>query len=128
ALPGPLRGSSRGSRGWRRGSWSSAALLFSARPSSRTATSGLRCGGGPSCCCTTCSARPSTTSSPSRFFAGGDRPTGRLTATPVCICRGKILFLLRLLADHVPGIGLVARPLMDYLPTWQKIYFYNWGL
>ncbi|XP_026175431.1 peroxisomal biogenesis factor 16 [Mastacembelus armatus] len=39
----------------------------------------------------------------------------------------KILFLLRLLADHVPGIGLIARPLMDYLPTWQKIYFYNWG-
>uniref|UniRef100_A0A8C4ERV3 Peroxisomal membrane protein PEX16 n=1 Tax=Dicentrarchus labrax TaxID=13489 RepID=A0A8C4ERV3_DICLA len=39
----------------------------------------------------------------------------------------KILFLLKLLADHVPGIGLVARPLMDYLPTWQKIYFYNWG-
>ncbi|XP_068438244.1 peroxisomal biogenesis factor 16 [Clinocottus analis] len=39
----------------------------------------------------------------------------------------KILFLLRLLADHVPGIGLVARPLMDYLPAWQKIYFYNWG-
>nr|XP_046253181.1 peroxisomal biogenesis factor 16 [Scatophagus argus] len=39
----------------------------------------------------------------------------------------KILFLLRLLADHVPGIGLVARPLMGYLPTWQKIYFYNWG-
>uniref|UniRef100_A0A8D2ZQP4 Peroxisomal membrane protein PEX16 n=1 Tax=Scophthalmus maximus TaxID=52904 RepID=A0A8D2ZQP4_SCOMX len=39
----------------------------------------------------------------------------------------KILFLLRLLADHIPGVGLVARPLMDYLPTWQKIYFYNWG-
>ncbi|XP_057694240.1 peroxisomal biogenesis factor 16 [Corythoichthys intestinalis] len=39
----------------------------------------------------------------------------------------KILFLLRLLANHVPGIGLIARPLMDYLPTWQKIYFYNWG-
>lgn len=39
----------------------------------------------------------------------------------------KILFLLRLLADHIPGIGLVARPLMEYLPTWQKIYFYNWG-
>uniref|UniRef100_A0A4W6CIQ6 Peroxisomal membrane protein PEX16 n=1 Tax=Lates calcarifer TaxID=8187 RepID=A0A4W6CIQ6_LATCA len=39
----------------------------------------------------------------------------------------KILFLLRLLADHVPGIGLIARPLMDYLPTWQRIYFYNWG-
>ncbi|XP_038162792.1 peroxisomal biogenesis factor 16 [Cyprinodon tularosa] len=39
----------------------------------------------------------------------------------------KIIFLLRLLADHVPGVGLVARPLMEYLPTWQKIYFYNWG-
>nr|XP_005907663.1 PREDICTED: peroxisomal biogenesis factor 16 isoform X1 [Bos mutus] len=39
----------------------------------------------------------------------------------------KILFLLQLLADHVPGIGLVTRPLMDYLPNWQKIYFYSWG-
>ncbi|MXQ94917.1 hypothetical protein E5288_WYG010031 [Bos mutus] len=37
----------------------------------------------------------------------------------------KILFLLQLLADHVPGIGLVTRPLMDYLPNWQKIYFYT---
>lgn len=39
----------------------------------------------------------------------------------------KILFLLKLLSDYVPGVGLVARPLMDYLPTWQNIYFYNWG-
>ncbi|XP_029419928.1 peroxisomal biogenesis factor 16 isoform X4 [Nannospalax galili] len=39
----------------------------------------------------------------------------------------KILFLLQLLTDHIPGVGLVARPLMDYLPSWQKIYFYNWG-
>ncbi|XP_028917280.1 peroxisomal biogenesis factor 16 isoform X2 [Ornithorhynchus anatinus] len=39
----------------------------------------------------------------------------------------RILFLLRLLADYVPGVGLVTRPLMDYLPAWQKIYFYNWG-
>ncbi|XP_062950189.1 peroxisomal biogenesis factor 16 [Cynocephalus volans] len=39
----------------------------------------------------------------------------------------RILFLLQLLADHVPGVGLVTRPLMDYLPTWQKIYFYSWG-
>ncbi|KAJ1075675.1 hypothetical protein K5549_017806, partial [Capra hircus] len=39
----------------------------------------------------------------------------------------KILFLLQLLADHVPGIGLITRPLMDYLPNWQKIYFYSWG-
>uniref|UniRef100_A0A8D0G7D5 Peroxisomal membrane protein PEX16 n=1 Tax=Sphenodon punctatus TaxID=8508 RepID=A0A8D0G7D5_SPHPU len=40
---------------------------------------------------------------------------------------GRILFLLRLLADYVPGVGLVTRPLMHYLPAWQKIYFYNWG-
>ncbi|XP_043437018.1 peroxisomal biogenesis factor 16 isoform X1 [Prionailurus bengalensis] len=39
----------------------------------------------------------------------------------------RIHFLLQLLTDHVPGVGLVARPLMDYLPTWQKIYFYSWG-
>ncbi|XP_004627066.1 peroxisomal biogenesis factor 16 [Octodon degus] len=39
----------------------------------------------------------------------------------------KILFLLQLLADYIPGGTLVARPLMDYLPAWQKIYFYNWG-
>ncbi|KFO19874.1 peroxisomal biogenesis factor 16 [Fukomys damarensis] len=39
----------------------------------------------------------------------------------------KILFLLQLLADRVPGGSLVAKPLMDYLPTWQKIYFYTWG-
>lgn len=39
----------------------------------------------------------------------------------------KIIFLLRVLADYVPGVGLIARPLMDYLPVWQNIYFYNWG-
>ncbi|KAG7473658.1 hypothetical protein MATL_G00098170 [Megalops atlanticus] len=39
----------------------------------------------------------------------------------------KVLFLLQFLADHAPGVGLVARPLMEYLPVWQKIYFYNWG-
>ncbi|NXW63136.1 PEX16 protein, partial [Eurystomus gularis] len=40
---------------------------------------------------------------------------------------GRILLLLRLMADYVPGVGFVTRPLMDYLPAWQKIYFYNWG-
>ncbi|KAL1007636.1 hypothetical protein UPYG_G00089340 [Umbra pygmaea] len=39
----------------------------------------------------------------------------------------NILYLLRFLADYIPGVGLVARPLMDYLPIWQNIYFYNWG-
>ncbi|XP_076144357.1 peroxisomal biogenesis factor 16 isoform X1 [Alosa pseudoharengus] len=39
----------------------------------------------------------------------------------------KVLFLLRFLTDNIPGVGLIARPLMEYLPVWQKIYFYNWG-
>lgn len=26
-----------------------------------------------------------------------------------------------------PELSLIAGPLMDYLPTWQKIYFYSWG-
>ncbi|KAJ8272342.1 hypothetical protein COCON_G00112010 [Conger conger] len=39
----------------------------------------------------------------------------------------KILFLLRFLTDQIPGFGFLTRPLMDYLPVWQKIYFYNWG-
>ncbi|XP_048402068.1 peroxisomal biogenesis factor 16 isoform X2 [Stegostoma tigrinum] len=44
-----------------------------------------------------------------------------------CYSETKILFLLRILTDYVPGVSLLARPLMDYLPVWQKIYFYNWG-
>ncbi|XP_075423644.1 peroxisomal biogenesis factor 16 isoform X2 [Ascaphus truei] len=39
----------------------------------------------------------------------------------------RLFLFLRLLGDYVPGLGLVARPLMDYLPVWQKIYSYNWG-
>lgn len=33
-------------------------------------------------------------------------------------------FLFFLLTCHV---SFDTGPLMDYLPTWQKIYFYNWG-
>lgn len=33
---------------------------------------------------------------------------------------------LALNPDLVP-LSLIAGPLMDYLPTWQKIYFYSWG-
>lgn len=43
---------------------------------------------------------------------GPGRPAAlsRAPLSRVCFtCRGKILFLLRLLADHIPGIGLVAR-------------------
>ncbi|KAM7108655.1 LOW QUALITY PROTEIN: peroxisomal biogenesis factor 16 [Ciconia maguari] len=40
---------------------------------------------------------------------------------------GRILLFLRFVGINVPGVGFVTRPLMDYLPAWQKIYFYNWG-
>ncbi|XP_070553277.1 peroxisomal membrane protein PEX16-like isoform X2 [Ptychodera flava] len=39
----------------------------------------------------------------------------------------KIIFLLSAMANKIPGVGLIARPLMEYLPYWQQVYFYNWG-
>lgn len=33
---------------------------------------------------------------------------------------------LALSPEFVP-LSVIAGPLMDYLPTWQKIYFYSWG-
>jgi len=39
----------------------------------------------------------------------------------------KIIGLLRYLSDTIPGISLLLVPLLEYLPTWQKIYFYNWS-
>uniref|UniRef100_A0A8C4N1R7 Peroxisomal membrane protein PEX16 n=1 Tax=Eptatretus burgeri TaxID=7764 RepID=A0A8C4N1R7_EPTBU len=38
----------------------------------------------------------------------------------------KILFVLRILADNIPGLSLIISPLMEYLPAWQKVYFYLW--
>lgn len=32
-----------------------------------------------------------------------------MMAVTLLICRAKILFLLKLLADNIPGIGLLAR-------------------
>lgn len=39
----------------------------------------------------------------------------------------RILGFLKFMSDTVPGISFVLNPLLDYLPTWQKIYFYNWS-
>lgn len=40
--------------------------------------------------------------------------------------KARILSFLGFLNCTVPGISLVLTPLLEYLPTWQKIYFYNW--
>ncbi|XP_078373901.1 peroxisomal membrane protein PEX16-like [Oculina patagonica] len=39
----------------------------------------------------------------------------------------RILGFLKFMSDTVPGLSFVLNPLLDYLPTWQKIYFYNWS-
>ena len=39
----------------------------------------------------------------------------------------RILGFLKFMSDTVPGLSFALNPLLDYLPTWQKIYFYNWG-
>lgn len=41
--------------------------------------------------------------------------------------QAKIVFLLKLLSDQVPGMGHFLKPLIEYLPYWQKVYFYLWS-
>lgn len=40
----------------------------------------------------------------------------------------KILRLLSFFADHIPLFGRLIRPLVAYLPEWQRTYFYVWGV
>lgn len=40
----------------------------------------------------------------------------------------KILFTLSMLAENIPLVGIILRPLIQYLPTWQRIYFYMWSI
>ncbi|CAB3977473.1 peroxisomal membrane PEX16-like [Paramuricea clavata] len=40
--------------------------------------------------------------------------------------KGKILIVLNGLADNVPFVSVIIRPLLEYLPSWQRTYFYNW--
>lgn len=40
--------------------------------------------------------------------------------------KAKLLFLLGFLAHNVPVVRVIIRPLLEYLPVWQKTYFYVW--
>lgn len=40
----------------------------------------------------------------------------------------KVLNILRFLSEHIPLFGRLVRPLIDYLPEWQRTYFYVWGI
>ncbi|EDO32174.1 predicted protein [Nematostella vectensis] len=40
--------------------------------------------------------------------------------------KAKIINMLRFLSNHIPGMSILVAPMLDYLPTWQRIYFYNW--
>jgi peroxin-16 len=40
----------------------------------------------------------------------------------------KLLFALGILANKVPVVRLVVRPILEYLPIWQQIYFYVWAV
>ena len=41
--------------------------------------------------------------------------------------KANILMTLNFVSDHVPLTGLLLRPLAQYLPAWQKVYFYLWS-
>lgn len=38
----------------------------------------------------------------------------------------RILYVLRCMAENIPLAGIIIRPLIEYLPEWQKVYFYTW--
>lgn len=73
----------------------------------------LRWGGERFSCSITSCVRPSTTNIQSELMRRPIRAVlfleRDLMAVTLLICRAKILFLLKLLADNIPGIGLVAR-------------------
>lgn len=39
----------------------------------------------------------------------------------------RILRLLFFFSEKIPVFGRLIRPMVDYLPEWQKTYFYVWG-
>lgn len=41
--------------------------------------------------------------------------------------KAKIIVLLKYLSESIPGFSMFLDPLLEYLPTWQRIYFYNWS-
>lgn len=43
------------------------------------------------------------------------------------VTEGPLLRLLRAAGDTLPLVGLLTRPLADYLPEWQDTYCHNWS-
>lgn len=39
-----------------------------------------------------------------------------------------ILNSLKSIAANIPGSGILLRPIIEYIPEWQKLYFYTWAL
>ncbi|XP_042906657.1 peroxisomal membrane protein PEX16 [Parasteatoda tepidariorum] len=39
----------------------------------------------------------------------------------------QLINVLQKIADNFFGSGIIIRPLIEYLPEWQKIYFYVWS-
>ncbi|XP_054154210.1 peroxisomal membrane protein PEX16-like [Oppia nitens] len=40
----------------------------------------------------------------------------------------RILIVLRFMVNHIPIFGRLIRPIIEYLPEWQKTYFYVWSV
>ncbi|XP_071493219.1 peroxisomal membrane protein PEX16-like [Diadema antillarum] len=41
--------------------------------------------------------------------------------------RSKLESFLRSTGQSIPCAALLTKPILEYLPTWQKIYFYTWA-
>ncbi|RUS81044.1 hypothetical protein EGW08_011210 [Elysia chlorotica] len=43
------------------------------------------------------------------------------------VSKEKLLQTLSALSNSIPGVSLALVPLMEYLPVWQRTYFYTWS-
>lgn len=41
--------------------------------------------------------------------------------------RTRLIALVERVGQTVPGISYIAKSMLDYLPIWQRIYFYTWN-
>ena len=41
--------------------------------------------------------------------------------------KAKIMTMLTSLGGKVPGLGLICKPLLEYLPVWQRMYSHTWS-